>query len=398
MRLVHTADWHLGLLFHGYSRLAEQACFLHWLADTLVAIQADALLVAGDVFNILSPPIAAQKIFYDFLVTISERLPSLQIVITAGNHDSGARLEAPSGAFAKLKIYIKGCTLRQKDYSFSYDQFAVPLYDKTGNEFLCLAIPFLRLSDCPTTNSNEPPEIAFYRELEAYFANDPRPKICMGHFYATGSLLSNERDVEQFEIGGTAPISLSQYFSAYRYIALGHIHLQQHIANTQAYYPGAPIATTFAQSDRKHGVLMVDLTTSTTITALEYASPLQLIKLFGTPEEIKEQILALPLGEVDDLAPILSLEILVNSPIPTLKNEIETLLLGRRARLGPLIAKNTTTTLGREQDLLTVDIQSLTPEHIASLEYERRYDQPLPDPLRTILLQAIQSTKEQCEF
>ena len=102
MRIVHTADWHLGLEFYEFSRLREQIIFLDWLVDKLHDLQADVLLVAGDIFNTVSPSTAAQRAYFDFLTKVTQRLPNLQIVIIAGNHDSGARLEAPSALLENL--------------------------------------------------------------------------------------------------------------------------------------------------------------------------------------------------------------------------------------------------------------------------------------------------------
>ena len=62
MKLIHTADWHLGQSFHGQERHAEHRAFLAWLLDTLVARRADALLVAGDIFDVVNPSLAAQEI------------------------------------------------------------------------------------------------------------------------------------------------------------------------------------------------------------------------------------------------------------------------------------------------------------------------------------------------
>ena len=96
MVLLHTADWHIGQNFYGYDRYEEHRHFFAWLADTLVAQRADVLLVTGDVFDGPNPPAKAQHLYYAFLREVGNRLPNLQVIITAGNHDSAARLEAPA--------------------------------------------------------------------------------------------------------------------------------------------------------------------------------------------------------------------------------------------------------------------------------------------------------------
>ncbi|MEI7609557.1 MAG: exonuclease subunit SbcD, partial [Rhodospirillaceae bacterium] len=96
MRLLHTADWHLGQTLHGVSREYEHARFLDWLSGELVARAVDLLLVAGDVFDGQNPPVSAQRQLFGFLAGARRLLPDLAVVMIAGNHDSGGRLEAPS--------------------------------------------------------------------------------------------------------------------------------------------------------------------------------------------------------------------------------------------------------------------------------------------------------------
>ena len=95
MRLIHTSDWHLGHTLHEISRRAEHLAFFDWLLGRLQALQADALLVAGDIFDTANPSAEAQADLYRFLATARQRLPGLDIVLIGGNHDSASRLDAP---------------------------------------------------------------------------------------------------------------------------------------------------------------------------------------------------------------------------------------------------------------------------------------------------------------
>jgi DNA repair protein SbcD/Mre11 len=95
MRLLHTSDWHLGQTLHHFERGYEHQCFLDWLLDTIHAEQADALQIAGDVFDNANPSAASQKQFYRFLRQAKNRAPDLNVVIIAGNHDSPGRDAGP---------------------------------------------------------------------------------------------------------------------------------------------------------------------------------------------------------------------------------------------------------------------------------------------------------------
>lgn len=95
MKLIHTADWHIGQSFYGYNRDNEHQMFFEWLCAVIKREKADALLIAGDVFDSPNPPASAQRLFYHFLRKATEENPQLQIIIISGNHDSAARLKLP---------------------------------------------------------------------------------------------------------------------------------------------------------------------------------------------------------------------------------------------------------------------------------------------------------------
>lgn len=97
MRVLHTSDWHLGQTLHGCSRAHEHAAFFTWLEEVLVEEEVDALVVAGDVFDVANPAPAAQTAYYRLLARLRSRLPELDVVVVGGNHDSPERLDAPAG-------------------------------------------------------------------------------------------------------------------------------------------------------------------------------------------------------------------------------------------------------------------------------------------------------------
>lgn len=398
MRLIHTADWHLGLSFHNYSRLEEQALFLQWLEDLVARERVDALLVAGDVFDTYTPSSQAQNLFYQFLHRVTERCPKLSVVVTAGNHDSGLRLEAPKELLAGLNIHLKGSVVQnQTERRIDYQQFAIPLRDAQGREFLCLAIPFLRINDCPQNGDAEDPTVAFYRELAEDLATDPRPKICLGHLYASSSHIDEHDEVEYSIIGGLDGLPLEPYLRDYRYVALGHIHIQQRVyATGTVYYAGAPIATTFAHQGRHTGVLLVDVTEQgTTVTPIDFPSPLHLLRLAGRYQEIEAAITALPQGEPDALSPILAVEIVTEEPIPFLKTDLERWFMGRAARLGPVVLRRSTEDdRTQEDDSLLHFYHGLDAEQIAQREYRKNYGIPMPEKMLGLFREAIQQARE----
>ena len=130
LKLIHTADWHLGQTFFGYDREAEHDAFLGFLTNLLVERQTDVLLIAGDVFDVTNPSAGAQRRFYRFLKEANRRNPGLQIVIIAGNHDSAIRLEAPNPLLEELNTSIVGIVGRTDSGEIDLGSLVVPLRNR----------------------------------------------------------------------------------------------------------------------------------------------------------------------------------------------------------------------------------------------------------------------------
>src|SRR5690554_5898916 len=128
LRLLHTADWHLGHSLHGHDRSYEHRCFLSWLTSTIVGEEIDAFIIAGDVFDAANPPTSALAMYYEFLADVGRRRPGLDVVVIGGNHDSAARLHAPEPLLSALGVSVVGglsCLGAQLDS----EQLIIPLHD-----------------------------------------------------------------------------------------------------------------------------------------------------------------------------------------------------------------------------------------------------------------------------
>ena len=134
MKIIHTSDWHLGNSFHGHSREAEHAHFLGWLTEMLTQQQPDALIISGDIFDSANPSAAAENMFYEFLARAGEVVKGIQVVVIAGNHDSGGRLEAPAGLLKMHNVYVRGILKTTPDGEPDYEHHILPLSSRTGSE------------------------------------------------------------------------------------------------------------------------------------------------------------------------------------------------------------------------------------------------------------------------
>ena len=105
---IHTADLHLGRQLYGERLLEDQRVVLDQLAALVEERRPTALLIAGDIFDVVNPSLRAQQQLYDFIVSAHQRLPRLRIVLIAGNHDSGARIELPGPLLERLRTHALG--------------------------------------------------------------------------------------------------------------------------------------------------------------------------------------------------------------------------------------------------------------------------------------------------
>ncbi|MDR3058190.1 MAG: exonuclease subunit SbcD, partial [Prevotella sp.] len=303
MILLHTADWHIGQYFFGYDRKDEHIIFFDWLKKTIKEQQADVLLVAGDIFDSPNPSAESQKIYYRFLREITTDNPNLQIVITAGNHDSAARLEAPNPLLEEMNIYVKGVIRKNMDGGIDYKNLFVPLIMDGITQAWCMAVPYLRQGDYPNAESYAKGIKEMYDKLydELQKIKEANlPIIVMGHLHAAGSEVSEGDRSERTVIGGLECISPDTFSKKdIVYTALGHLHKAQQVENSEnIYYSGSPLPMSFAEKNYQQGINLIEVKNNKLerIDRIDFKPPVELISL---PKEPK--VLNMVLAEIADL-------------------------------------------------------------------------------------------------
>lgn len=264
MKILHTADWHLGHQLHGHDRRFEHDAFLDWLSDTLKAREIDALLVAGDLFDTANPPASAWQQLYRFLARLRAEMPQLNMVLIGGNHDSPSKLDAPHELLRAFDLHLVGSISRDSEGKLDTDRLLVPLQDREGKiAAWCAAVPFLRSSDLRVESLEEGQDrlIEGVRQVYAEVLAEGRarcgedlPLIAMGHAYLAAGQLSelSERRV----LGGNQHALPAELFAGADYTALGHLHLAQSPA-TGVHYSGSPLPLSLAEANYNHQVLEV---------------------------------------------------------------------------------------------------------------------------------------------
>lgn len=295
MRLVHTSDWHLGRTLHGESLLAHQAAFLRWLLAEAVSHRADAVVVAGDVYDRAVPPTDAVTLLDASLRDFAAaRIP---VIITSGNHDSPVRL----GFGARLSE-LAGIHLRT-----SVEDIARPvvLSDADG-EVAIYGIPYLLpdavMDELGAERSHQSVLTAAVARIRA--DADGRGigrTVVAAHAFITGAVpTDSERDIRVGGIGD-APASV---FGGVSYAALGHLHGQQNIsagvAGATVRYSGSPLAFSFSERNQAKSVTLADIDATGQVTTTQLAAPV--------PRPLREvrgkiaDLLARADGDLADLA------------------------------------------------------------------------------------------------
>lgn len=256
LRFVHTADWHLGHQLGEFDRHGEQAQFLDWLAGQLLTLQADALLVAGDLFDAAIAPAAAQRLWFGFLGRLWRDMPHLQVVAIAGNHDNAARLDATEPMLDALgRLHIVG--------AYAPDRPPVPLTDQTGLvRAHVAAVPYLRPADLALGL----PLIAGVRAVYAQAAEQLRAvsqpgqaKLAMGHAYLVGGQVS-ELSERKIQCGHQDALPVDIFAADLAYVALGHLHFAQAVGGRHnVRYAGSPLPLAMDEMGYRHQVCVVDV-------------------------------------------------------------------------------------------------------------------------------------------
>lgn len=291
MKILHTADWHLGHRLHEQSQFEEQMLFLKWIENYIIDQKIDILLISGDVFDTGSPSNQSLEMYYNFLVQLKTTTCNC-IVITGGNHDSPGTLNAPKHLLDALAIKVVGkATENIEDEVFEIN---------INNEKVIVgAVPYLRDGDIrravagetfdELTDKYKTALINHYQAIAAHSKSintTQAPVIAMGHLFATGGSVSDSE--QNIYVGSLGHIGAEDFPKEFDYIALGHLHRPQIIGgNDKVRYSGSPNILSFSELnyDKKVLVLTLDNNTITTIEDAIIPNFREFYKLKGTITE-----------------------------------------------------------------------------------------------------------------
>lgn len=352
MRIIHTADWHIGQTLNGWSRETEHRAFLGRLHDLILNEDVDVLLVAGDVFDGINPSGEAQSLLYGAIARMVRARPHLQIILTAGNHDPAQRLEAPEAVLNELGVHVLG-TLRRGPDGIDLDRHLIPLRGRDGViRAHVLAVPFLRQADLPGLHlgaeDGDEPAItsavrALHREMTeaAVERSGGLPLLAMGHLTCSGGLASEGAE-RRILIGGEHAVPPDVFPAELAYVALGHLHRPQSLDGGRVRYSGSAFPLSASEISYDHGVTFIDLAEGMVHRHIPIERPVPMHRIPAAGAAKLEDmlaalaVLALSADTPREVQPFLYLSLMADRPVTQLATEVEALMERTPARLAGL--------------------------------------------------------------
>lgn len=312
MKIIHTADWHIGKKLHNYDLQEDFDRFIVWLLQFIEKEEVDVLLVSGDVFDLANPSSAARNQYYRSLVSLREKVG--KVILTGGNHDSPAVLNAPRELLSAFGLDVIG------GLPENIEETLIPLSNNEGTvEVVVAAIPYLRNSDLhyhTVIKTYEERLKALKKGIAQIFEGATQacqqnypgvPALAMGHLFAAGVASSDsERDIQ---IGNQAAIESSAFGDYFSYVALGHIHKPQRVAGTQPiFYSGSPLPLSFSEREDRKRILLIDTEKGWEPESISVPSFRKLLKIKGNLGRIQSELMSL--SEHDGLPHLIEVELM----------------------------------------------------------------------------------------
>lgn len=360
MRILHTADWHLGQHFLSQERIPEQQLALEWLKETIIEQEIDAIIVAGDIFDVANPPNVARQLYYRFLTSLLGTT-CRHIIIIGGNHDSPPMLDAPKDLLHTLNVHVLGCITGDLE-----DQI-LKLQNEAGDfELIVGMVPFLRSRDIRQAivgesvserlNNIQQGIRSHYEALAAIlepYRGKGVPIVTTGHLYATGALASAKQD--NIYVGNIENIDAAAFPDIFDYVALGHLHRAQSVGDREEIrYAGSMIPLSFSEVKDKKSVCVIHFHENgkRDIEKIAIPSFREMKMLEGDVEAIRDQIQTLIKSSKEGLSTWL--EILVNQGdyLPGFDVEIKTMIAGHPLEIMKFRTSSNRRTLAEAEDFI----------------------------------------------
>lgn len=252
MKLLHTADWHLGKIVNEFSMLDDQRYFLETLIEKIKLLELDLIIIAGDLYDRSLPSKEAVALADDILTRLIKEV-KVPVFVIAGNHDSNERIEYGSQLFTQNGLYMEGTVkpITNKVTINGVNFYLVPFADPAQVREIVGNPDIRTMEDISHHQINAIKETLNPDELNVY----------IGHGYViNGQPQSIEAsDSERPLTIGTAEYVPVELFECFDYVALGHIHKPQKIKYEHIRYSGSILKYSKSEVFHKKQMSIVDL-------------------------------------------------------------------------------------------------------------------------------------------
>ncbi len=247
MRFIHTADLHLGKRLHDVPLLEDQIYMLDELKKLAIARGADAVMIAGDVYQSSSPPSEAMSAFDGFVTALAAA--GIRVFAVSGNHDSERRVAYLASLVRGSGIYVS------ERFTGTLQQFTME--DEHG-ELVVSLLPFIKpinVRRCYPEETIESYQDAAAAVLRHSPVDTAKRNILICHQFITGAQTAGS---EELSVGGVENIDAA-LFKDFDYVALGHIHRAQRVGRETVRYAGSPLKYSLAEALHKKSAAVVDM-------------------------------------------------------------------------------------------------------------------------------------------
>lgn len=398
MKIIHTSDWHLGHSLYNYNRSEEQQAFLDQLRDIVAEEKPDALLVCGDVYHTTTPSSSTQKMYTDGLLAIHQASPDTQIIITAGNHDSCAKLDIDRNLWQHFNVSVIGSIARHEDRSTNWEEHIIGITDSRGETVgYVAAVPHVYPQNFPAAEGVAPEERqqAFFQSLldQVQERNTARLPVILTAHLAVGESAGNESDDRI--IGGMDTLPVEELGQGYDYLALGHIHYPHLVKKDYPMiaYCGSPVAVDFDE-DYPHSVSVVETDRHgdlPTVRYIEIRNPRPLSTIPHTPSDTDsalEELKRLPDDRKDYIRVNLKAD---RSLTPDIQERILSVLREKDCRFCYIKINREEIKRQQQREMSIEELKQKSPVEIARMYYQEKEGAPMEEELCQLLNEAWQS-------
>lgn len=263
MKFIHTADWHLGKLVQGVYMTEDQRFVLRQLVEAVERERPDAVVIAGDLYDRAVPPTEAVELLDELLAELVLRI-GVPVLAISGNHDSpdrlgfGTRIMEARGLHlvGQLPAETKPVMLRDGDGEVHFH--LVPYADPAQVRFA--------YGD-ETIRTHDDAMKAIVARIEAQMDAEAR-HVFVGHAFVTPGAAPQENTSQSerpLAVGGAEHVH-AEYFKAFQYTALGHLHQAHHVGDERVRYSGSPLKYSISEEHHRKGYYLVELAGDGTVT------------------------------------------------------------------------------------------------------------------------------------